>query len=280
MKTVAALFITSFLALQAHADFRYKVVTKTEGAQQGGPGGTSMQMTAAGDKARIDFTGGAPMGNDGYLLSHDGGKTMIMVSPKDKTYMTWDMNAMMGMAGAMTSMMKMEVTDPKVEKLLDEPGEPLLGYPTRHYKFRVSYGMSMTLMGFKNASNVTRDEETWTTTKIDTAALTRWIKQAPKTMNESLDKLIVMERDRMEGLPLKTLSVQTTTDKSGKAQTLKTTMEVTEVKTLDTEAGYYDIPTGFQEATLEVPEEADGEDGKAPAKSGKPNIPGFLKLLK
>ena len=273
----ASFLLAALVAVQAQADLRYKVQTKTEGGPRNGGGTQVMQMTAAGDKARMEFVEGGPMKSDSYILTKDGGKTMVMVSTKDKTYMNWDMDAMMGMAGAMTSMMKMEVTDPKMEKLLDEAGAPLLGYPTRHYKFRISYGMSMTVMGFSTASQVVRDEESWTTTRIDTAALSRWIKKAPKTMNESLDKLIALERDRMEGLPLKTISAQTSTDKKGKAQVLKTTMEVTEVETLTADPKSFEVPAGYTEAKLDAGQE-EGAEG-APQKGAPPSLPGFLKML-
>ena len=278
MKRSAALpaLLVVLLAAHAQAGFQYTVQTTVDGGKRGaGPGNQTMQMTSDGVKARMEFTKGGPMkAGEGYILTQDGGKTLLMVTPKEKSYMKWDMEAMMGMAGAMTSMMKMEVTDPKTEKLLDEAGPALLGYPTRHYKFRTRYGMSMTIMGFNNTSTVLREEEVWTTTKIDTAALASWIKKAPKTMNESLDKLIRDQMDRMTGLPLKMLTVQTTTDKAGKAQTSTTTMEVTEVKELKPAASLFEIPEGYTEAKLDAGDAGDSKGDAPPA-----GIPNFLKML-
>jgi hypothetical protein len=269
-------------AVQSHAGLQYTVQTKTEGGKRGVE--QTMQMTSDGDKAHMEFIQGGPMkSGEGYLLTQDGGKTMFMVSPKEKTYMKWDMDAMMGMAGAVTSMMKMEVTDPKTEKLLDEAGTPILGYPTRHYKFRTSYGMSMTVMGFRSASTVVRDEEAWTTTKIDTSALSSWVKKVPKTNNESLDKLMREQMDRMKGVPLKTINVQTTTDKNGKTQTSTTTMEVTEIKELKPAASLFEIPKDYKETTLNAGEEEtdDTDKDKATHKkdSSPAGLPNFLKML-
>jgi hypothetical protein len=280
MKTVsaAALLLAALMAVQAQADLRYKVQTKTEGGPKSQGATQVMQMTAAGDNARMEFLEGGPVQNGGYILSKDGGKTMVMVNTKDKTYMNWDMEAMMGMAGAMGSMMKMEVTNPKMEKLLDEAGQPILGYPTRHYKFRISYGMSMTVMGFSSSSDIVREEETWTTTRIDTAALMRWFKNAPK-INESLDKLIAMERGRMEGMPLKMLSVQTSTDKKGKVQTTKTSMDVTEIEKMTADPRLFQIPEEYKEMKMGGDEsgEADGAAGKDAPPAG---LPGFLKMMR
>ncbi|MFO7534757.1 MAG: DUF4412 domain-containing protein [Kiritimatiellia bacterium] len=272
---LTAATLALLMAASSQAGLRYKVQTRHEG-QKGGPGNQTVQMTAEGDKARIDFLEGGPMDADGYILTRDGGKSMTMVSTKDKTYMNWDMDVMMGMAGAMTSMMKMEVSEPKVEKLLDEPGEPILGYPTRHYKFRINYDMSMTVMGFKNSTSVAREEENWTTTKIDTAALGRWINQSPKTMNESLDKLIRLQRDQMQGLPLKMISVQTTTDKKGKSQVTKQIMEVTEIQEMKVDAATLEIPAGYKEATMEAKE---GDEDAPDKKGAAPSLPSLMKMF-
>jgi hypothetical protein len=292
MKTSAAAtaLLAILLAVQAQAGLQYTVKTTVEGGKRGGDAGNqSMQMTADGAKARMEFLKGGPMkAGEGYILTQDGGKTMFMVSPKEKTYMKWDMDAMMGLAGAMTSMMKMEVTDPKTEKLLDEAGAPILGYPTRHYKFRTSYGMSMTVMGFNSSSTIVREEEAWTTTKINTAALSAWLKKAPKTNNESLDKLMKQQMEKMTGLPLKTIAVQTSTDKNGKTQTSTTTMEVTEVKELKPAADLFEIPKDYKETSMTGEDEDEGKgegddasDGKKTRKGDAPpaGLPNFLKML-
>ncbi len=279
MKSFAAVtaLLTVLLAAQLHAGLQYTVQTKVEGGKRAGSSlNQTMQMTADAAKARMEFTQGGPVKSGGYMLTQDGGKTMFMVSPKEKSYTKWDMDAMMGMAGTMTSMMKMEITDPQTEKLLDEAGTPILGYPTRHYKFRTSYGMSMTVMGFSSASTVVREEEAWTTTKIDTAALTAWVKRAPKTMNESFDKLMKQQMEKMTGLPLKMITVQNTTDKNGKTQTSTTTMEVTEIKEMKPAADLFEIPSDYTETVLNTNEDADStHKGNAPPAG----IPNFLKML-
>jgi hypothetical protein len=143
-------------------------------------------------------------------------------------------------------------------------------------------------MGFNNTSTIVSDEEAWTTTKIDTAALAAWLKRAPKTNNESLDKLMKQQMDRMTGLPLKTITVQTTTDKNGKSQTSTTTMEVTEVKQLKPAADLFEIPKDYKETSMtgEAEDEGEGEgDGKGEGKKTRKGdappagIPNFLKML-
>ncbi len=221
-----------------------------------------MVMATDADKGRVEFTEGhGPIpGSGGYLVTQDAGKTFFMVSPKDKTYTKWDMEAMMGMAGAMGGMMKMQISDPKIEKVLDEAGEPILGYSTRHYTFRTAYRMSMSVMGFKNEMTIAKDEETWTTTQLDISTLGAWFNKMPKTQNDELDKLIQMEKGKMSGLPLKMLSTQTTTDGQGKTTVTRTSMNVTEIKKIGARDVVVDIPENYKEVSLF--QAADKEDGK------------------
>lgn len=238
-------------------------------------GTTITRMTVAGDKARIDFVEGtAPGGADGgYLLTPDAGKTFYMVSPKDKTYMKWDIEAMMGMAGAMGGMMKMQVTDPKMETVLDEAGPSLLGYPTRHYKFRTSYQMSMSIMGFKNQMSTVKEDETWATTKLDVSAFRAWMNKTPKTQNAELDKLIAMESEKITGLPLKTLSVQTTTDSQGKATVSRTSMEVTGIRNASEVP--VELPADYKEIDLFHAAAEAQEGGEARPATPKRSSPRF-----
>ena len=181
----------------------------------------------------------------------------------------------MGRGGAMGGMMKMKVSDPKVEMLLDEAGEPLLGYPTRHYKFRTSYQMSMTVMGFKNESAVVKEDETWTTKKLDITTLGSWFSNMPKTHNEEFDKLIQAEKGKMTGMPLKTFSVQTNTDGEGKATVTKTSMEVTEIKPIGAGDVDAEIPADYKEMDLfqAATQEDTGTPGERPAaKRSSPKV--------
>lgn len=267
------------VAAQALAGYQITIKSESAGDQKGRHGqseatDSTVMLSADADKARIDFKEGqAPgAGSDGYLITTDAGKTFTMVSPKDKTYMKWDMEAMMGMAGAMGNMMKMQVSDPKVEKVLDEAGETILGYPTRHYKFRTSYHMSMSVMGFKNEMDVVRDEEAWTTTKLDISTLGAWFNKMPKTRNEELDKLVMAQKGKMAGMPLRMLSVQTTTDNQGKNSVTRTSMNVTDIRKIGAGEVSVEIPSDYKEMNL-LGGGAEDEEQGASRKSHKGRAP-------
>lgn len=277
MKRLYAALLVSFLFVSpvlAGIEITMRSMAEGDGQTKGRAQAANsvIRMTAAGEKARIDFVEGQSPGlaDDGYIMTKDAGKTFIMVSPKDRTYMKWDSDAMMGMAGAMGDMMKMQISNPKIEKVLDENGPSILGYPTRHYKFRTSYRMSMSMMGFKNEMDIVKDDETWTTTKLDISSLGAWLNKKIKTQNAEMDKLIALEQDKMSGLPLKTISIQTTTDNQGKTTVTRSSTEVTSIRNVGNVVA--DIPADYQEVNLL--ETADEESSaRTPPLSRQPPMP-------
>lgn len=273
-KSVLMVAAAGMLASQAWAGYQLTMKTVAENDSRGsrGHGGqdgnSTLVMTTDAGKARIDFKEGHGPGpaKGGYLITTDAGKTFTMVSPEEKTYMKWDTEAMLGMAGAMGNMMKMQISDPKVETILDEAGETILGYPTRHYQFRTSYHMSMAVMGFKSESTVSRDEDMWTTTKLDAAVLGEWVNRMPKTQNREMDKLIKAQQSKMTGIPLRIHSMQTTTDNQGKTSVSKTSMDVTEIKKVGAGDVSFEIPADYQEMNLFQPPAEQGSDNADEAK--------------
>ena len=165
----------------------------------------------------------------------------------------------LGAAGAMMTgmgpVLKIEFTEPKVEKLLEEAGPAMLGLPTRHYRYRTSYTMKMKVLGMGNESSVVSEEDIWVTDKLQDAALSVWLRSDPPTTgNEQLDKLIASGRGKVAGFPLKTVTVSTSTNKKNKQATTRTTMEVTELDTsANVPAASFEIPAGYEKTEIMMP---------------------------
>ena len=123
----------------------------------------------AGDDAKIEIleagaqSGGQDMygGKGGYFIVKDGGKEMLLVSPKDKTYMKWDLAAMMaGMGAAVNAvggLVKMEMSDITIDATEVGAGPSIQGYPTRHFRLTQNYTMSARVFG---RTSKTRSEST------------------------------------------------------------------------------------------------------------------------
>jgi len=242
------------LAAPAWAGLTFTQTTKQEGgpAVRGKGQEPNMDMTSKAffekDQGRIEIVQGAEnpmMPKGGYMLIKEGGATMYMVNPAEKSYMKMDMA---GMAGGAMGMMKMKVSDAKVEKILDEAGPTILKCPTRHLKFKTSYTMAMSMMGMNTSSAVIQEEEMWVTDKYKDAVLTAWKdRQAMKTGNKELDDLMKAQMGKVQGLPLKMVMVHTQKDSSGKTDVSKTTMEITAISEENISKDKFEIPAGYTE---------------------------------
>ncbi len=255
MKRLSAVIVAVLLLLAAQSFAGVVIVAKTtaEGGRAAAQQASVVKTWASGDSGKVLFedSGNPMMGKGTYLISKDGGKTMYLVNPKEKTYMKWDMEAMMGFAGGAMKMMNMKFTDPKVEKVSEEPDGVIAGLPTVHYKFRTSYTMSMAFMMMKKTSKVVKDEDIWVTPKLVEAALGMWLqKTPPKSGNEDLDRLIAAEMGKVQGFPLKRKTVTTSTDEKGKVETDTVTMEVTELQMESVPDSAFAIPADYKETAM------------------------------
>ena len=269
----------------AWAGWEFTSVTKAESKQRGADQmNSTVHAFLNGDKSRVEFTEGKNPGMEkgGYLITEDGGKTCYMVHPKDKTYMKWDMEQMANVAGQATKMMQMKVTDPKVEKLLEEKGEKIAGFPTTHYRYRISYAMEMSIFGMKSSQANVQDHDVWSTSDVGDLGIAFWVKKGGVKMgDESLDKLMKAQMDQVKGFPLKQVTVMSSKDGKGNENVTKTTMEVTEIKKASPAEDLFKIPAGYKETSMfgNAGDQGEGEggEGKDKAKSAPENP--FLKLF-
>jgi hypothetical protein len=262
-KSLRFLSLSLVLALlavsPALAGVHYKADTVTSGSQSGR---TSVEAWVDGPKAKIVFTESDQpmMGRNDYLVTTDGGKTLYLVDPDEETYMEWNLEGMLATVGSAMESMKglvnLEFSDANVEKLAEEPGGEILGYPTTHYRYRTSYTTSVKVMGMKRASSTETVQDVWTTGAFDAAALGVWLRnEPPATGIEGLDELIAAEMDKVTGLPLKSVSVSTTTGQKGKRQGSATTeTEVTLIEEVSVPAETFEIPAGYTRQEM-MPEE-------------------------
>jgi hypothetical protein len=143
-----------------------------------------------------------------YMLVTDG--DMLLVNPAARSYARFDSSMLEGI-GAMAG--QMEITDVVFEKVVDEPGETIEGYPTRHYQFKSSWKMGMQGMPMKTETSTV--EDIWTTTAFDLPATPTGPSMGG--MPSQVTALVENQGLRqVEGVPLKHVSVQSTkTDMGG-----------------------------------------------------------------
>ncbi|MBZ0111985.1 MAG: hypothetical protein K8J08_05970 [Thermoanaerobaculia bacterium] len=228
--------ILSLAAAPGWSGTYYQAKTVTD-SKQGGVN-TTVEAWVDGDKAKVLFTDSdQPMlGEGGYLLTNDGGRTMFFVDPDEGTYMRWDLDAMLGgLGGAMQSlgpMMKMDFTNYESEKVSEGAGPELHGLATTHYVFKNSYDMEIKVMGMGQKTHNETHNEMWTTTQLADAGFAVWLRnEPPKTGIEGLDTYLADQVSQVQGFPLKTIVTTTSTDqKKGRTNTTVTTTEVTTLR--------------------------------------------------
>jgi hypothetical protein len=254
-------------AVPAFAGIHYKSVTKTEAEGQKSRGSdVQAEGWVSGEKVKVAFlsSNGNPFTQEGtYILSKDGGKTLYLVNPKEKTYAEWSLQGMLGTVGAvmngMGPLLKVQFSDLKSTKGAEEDGGLVVGVPTRHYKSHTSYTMTIKVLGMGNTTNVVSDQDVWATTKLTDPGLGVWLRaEPPRTGNAEFDKLIAAQTGQYDGFPLKMVTVSTSTPQKGNkgATTSRTTVEVTELdKNANIPAATFEIPAGYKETQMAVPSE-------------------------
>lgn len=248
-----AVLVCVLAAAPAEAAVRYEAQTsiETEGQK---PQRTVVEAWVDGPNAKIVFAeSGVPTFQKGqYLLTTDGGQTVFLVDPKEKTYAQWDLAALLQAFGAIMQsiqpLVNLEIDNVEVVKVGEEAGPALHGLATTHRTYRMEYDMAIRIMGMNRANHVETVQETWSTGEIGDAGFGVWLRNVPTTGFEDLDRLVTAEMATATGFPLKTVAVTTTTpQKGGRESTSTTTMEVIALdRSAAAPAGGFELPAGYE----------------------------------
>ncbi len=242
----------ALLASPAVSGIYYEAHSTGEGKGSEAQSAT-VKAWVSGEKAKVLFesTGNPMMKKGDYLLTTDGGQTLYMVSPKDKTFSKWDLDAMLQMAAGVTKMMNLAVTEGKVEKLEERLGEAVAGLPTTYYKFRTTYRQTMKFMMINQDNRIEEVHELWAAPDLVEKALGVYLRKTPpKTVSEDFNRLMALEFEKVKGIPLKSRTVTTVQDKKGAKQTTTVTMEVSKLQVMPVPDGTFEIPAGYKEVQL------------------------------
>ena len=247
-----------------------------------------------GPRAKIEFVsgrGGPGMQKGNYMLSQDGGNTIYIVNPQEQSYMKLDVDKVAATAGqfmnAAKGFMNMTVSDPKIETLSDERGPKLHGYKTRHIKKRTSYTMTTSVFGRKDVTSISREDELWIADDLKDTGMQVWSKQrSVKTGHAEIDKLIEAEAAKLNGVPLKSVSMTTTKKSNGATEVTTLTNEITSLKKDRIPGKTFELPAGYKDSMAEMAaemkragQEVEAETKNAPAGSPEEAINSLMKGL-
>lgn len=268
--------------LLAHSTATFAGITFTQVTTINGSRGMVTKITADGGKAKMEIIESAsnnpfmPVGS--YMLMADG--DVLLINPAARTFARFDLAIPEGAAGIAA---QMEISDVKFEKVLEEDGGRIQGYPTRHYRFESSWSMGMQGMPVK--TEIGTVEDIWATTDIEMTVTPPNIGgQMPQQVKAVAE---AQGLQQIQGVPLKHVSVQSTkvdmgggplagiaglgarmaggmlgggrrgrSDEDGGAgaagpnNQTTTTMEATEIAEVDVPASTFAIPDGYRETSL------------------------------
>lgn len=258
-----ALFATPALETGFTYDFRVSS-SSTQGDQTKELSVMAGRGQVAGDKARIDLSeakNGGPMftGKGGYVMVKDGGTTMYMVDPGEKQYYSFNMEQMFAGIGStlkmMGGMVKMTMTDVKIDVQDLGAGERIQGYSTRHVRQTQSHTISVSVLGRKSSTTSVDTTEMWIATDLKHVGnpfLGMGAAAAGVDFgNPDFKKQALAAQAKIPaGLPLKSVSRNHSTDEKGKTSMIVSTMEVTNFKKGDIPASTFAIPGDYKEVPM------------------------------
>ncbi len=275
----------------------YEFVMKSTGKATGNKEQVTMRGrgTYAGDDAKLEIleasssTGGQDAfgGKGTYFIVKDGGQVMYLVDPNQKQYMKWDMMAMLsGMSkvvNAVGGLVKMQMSDVKIDAQDLGSGETVQGFPTKHIRMTQNYTMSASMFGHKSVSKneTTIDYYFAPSLRIANPFVSNSQQMAAMSQfdmfnNPDYKSQMAAAQAKLpkNGVPLKTVTTNVTTDDKGKQQTTTTVMEMVNFKATSVPSSAFAIPSGYTEIqmpNLNAALSANGGSGSTgSADAGKP----------
>jgi hypothetical protein len=260
---------------QAHAGVIFKQTQSSDD-----PNGHHMrivtEMRIEGGKARADIVEMSDnpfMKQGSYMLFIDEDTTYI-VNPKDKTYSLMDLGEMQNMQQKSTRMQEqmsrqgasVAAEDLKIEKTLEEAGPTMLGMPTQHVIYEVSYKRPVGPQNgpVKMRAQVQETYEIWATHALEAklAGAAAFKKQGGATVPSpgSAELPQVQASLSSHGMALKT--IQTSDSKMSSTMPMmfggghnrsKSTMEITDLREESLKPDLFELPKGYTETEMSNP---------------------------
>ena len=175
-----------------------------------------------------------------------------------------------GMDAMGSGAMETKIENPKMEKLVEEPGERLLGRETTHYRYHTSYTMTLAMATMKTAMTTDAVEDVWTAREIAFGGAGQAMAQLDGA--GTIPEIAALERvarATQSGLPLKRDLVSKTSTSSkgglgggmlarmmsagkrrGGSDEAKTTTVVENLVEVALAPGFFQIPAGYAEYEL------------------------------
>ena len=259
----ALLVATPMLAQGLTYDFKV-ASTATDGGKTRELNVMAGRGQVDGTNARIDLSeakNGGPMfgTKGGYILVTEGGAKMYMVDPGDKQYYLFNTDQMMAGLNSTVKMIggmvKMTMTDPKIDFADLGAGERIQGYATRHVRQRQSMTVSVSVLGRKSSTTSADTTDLWIAPDLK-HVVNPFLRMssAAAAMDfgnpEFRQQMLAVQAKMPAGLALRSVMHGTSTDDKGKVTKTESRMDVTNVQKGPVAAATFAIPSGYKEVEM------------------------------
>ena len=242
------------MAVPSFAGVTYRSVTKIESGAGKMPSTQEMSFQAwiSGGNAKTEMSssGSAPFPAGSYMLKRADNAAMLMINPGEKSYTVWDPEQMMSRIGKALQK-EFRIEDAKWEKVSEEDGGQIEGYPTEHYHYRFTYNMVITIDGKDERAPASMEQEFWTTEKLSELGLADAMGygfvQELSGVSPEIEQMLRAESAEMKGFPLKQVwTISTTTDGDEKFEQ-KMTTTISNIQVVDVPEKVFVVPADYKE---------------------------------
>jgi hypothetical protein len=241
--------------------FNYRVTSTSDDKRRREASNMYATVRMQDGNIRMDYVEGmTPLGKkDGYVIIQGDAQKFIVVNPKDKQAMIMTADGFGSGLGALMNnpMLKMTISNTSFRFKDMGAGEPMLGYKTRKVRTWYSSTMELKAMMMPDQKIVSNDSSDQWIAQIDIGqgSFEQWAKSfgsgVRSTNPELAEQLKAYNTEYgRKGMPLKTVTWSSQTDKKGKVTTDVMTMEVTDLKAGDIDAAMFEIPKGYEVVDL------------------------------
>jgi hypothetical protein len=208
---------------------------------------SSFQVWSTDNKAKfvVESSSDPDMPPGFTIIATDGGEQFAIVLDQKQEYFQLSREGYRELLKAKAAQERVRIENSKLEELaVDEDGGTIAGYPTRHYKLKISF----TDKEGDQTLNFVAVEEFWTAPSIaNPAPYVNMLTQQTSGIDE-LDDLL--DYKKLKGLPLKRIvEIYTNGEFGGRSL-----VEITKVGQSSVPESVFQVPVGYKK--LEIPGQA------------------------
>ena len=182
---------------------------------------------------------------------------MFLVNPKKKAFARWELDdAVNDVAERLKKeggLVRLQISDIGQEKLLEEPSEPIHGYPATHRRWSSGYTMKYAVLGIQQERREDAVRDVWFSDRIGGAGFESLLSPRKlQTGHEGLDKVLAGKLGEPRGFTLRSETVTKVRKGKGEVQTLRARTEVTLLREEKGAPALFEVPAGYEEKSFKA----------------------------